>query len=149
MTAAMGARNMHARNNIPVTRAVRPVRPPASTPEADSTNVVTVDVPVHEPTTVPTASERSASLMFGMLPSSSTMPALEAVPTRVPMVSNISMIQKVITSVTTVNHPICIRPAKLNLNSVVEAMSAKGGTKLAVASEAKGLVAKNTASAIQ
>lgn len=54
--AAIGAINIHARKRIPVTKAVRPVRPPASTPEADSTNVVTVEVPVAEPTTVATAS---------------------------------------------------------------------------------------------
>ena len=46
MTAAMGARNMQARNRMPAVSAVRPVRPPASTPEADSMNVVTVEVPV-------------------------------------------------------------------------------------------------------
>ena len=82
MMAAMGARNMLARKSTPVVRAVRPVRPPASTPEADSTNVVTVDVPVHAPATVPTASASSASRMRGMLPSLSTMPARLAVPTR-------------------------------------------------------------------
>ena len=46
MIAASGAIKMHARNRIPVVKAVRPVRPPASTPDADSTKVVTVDVPV-------------------------------------------------------------------------------------------------------
>ena len=32
-----GARNMERRNSRPVTTEVKPVRPPASTPEADST----------------------------------------------------------------------------------------------------------------
>ena len=50
MIAASGAIKMHARNRIPVVKAVRPVRPPASTPDADSTKVVTVDVPVTAPT---------------------------------------------------------------------------------------------------
>ena len=57
MIAASGAIKMHARNSIPVVKAVRPVRPPASTPDADSTKVVTVDVPVTAPTTVETESE--------------------------------------------------------------------------------------------
>ena len=50
MIAASGAIKTHARNRIPVVKAVRPVRPPASTPDADSTKVVTVDVPVTAPT---------------------------------------------------------------------------------------------------
>ena len=43
MIAAIGAIKIHARNKIPVVRAVRPVRPPASTPDADSTKVVLAD----------------------------------------------------------------------------------------------------------
>ena len=46
-----------------------PVRPPASTPEADSMNVVTVEVPVQAPATVPMASDSRASFIWGMLPS--------------------------------------------------------------------------------
>ncbi len=69
MMAAMGAMKMQARKRTPVVRAVRPVRPPASTPEADSTKVVTVEVPVQAPATVPMASDRRASFMLGMLPS--------------------------------------------------------------------------------
>ncbi len=104
--AAIGAMNMQARKRIPVVNAVRPVRPPASTPEADSTKVVTVEVPVTAPATVPTASEMRASFIWGMSPSLSTMLAREAVPTSVPMVSNMSMMQKVITRVIAVNQPI-------------------------------------------
>ncbi len=59
------------------------------------------------PATVPMASASSASRMRGMLPSLSTMPARLAVPTRVPMVSNMSMMQNVMIRVTTVNQPIC------------------------------------------
>ena len=69
MTAAMGARNMQARNRMPAVSAVRPVRPPASTPEADSMNVVTVEVPVQAPATVLMASDSRASFIWGMLPS--------------------------------------------------------------------------------
>ena len=71
------------------------------------------------------------------------MPAREAVPTRVPMVSNISMTQKVITRVMTVNQPISKKPLKLNLNSVVSTMSFTGGKKEASAREAKGFWCRN------
>ena len=71
-------------------REVSPVRPPSATPEALSTKVVTVEVPHIAPTVVPTASERRAPLMFGSLPSLSSISALEATPIRVPRVSNIS-----------------------------------------------------------
>ena len=64
MIAAIGARNIHNRNTIPVTSAVSPVRPPASTPDADSMNVVTVEVPVTEPQIVPIASEVRASYPY-------------------------------------------------------------------------------------
>ena len=60
------------------------------------------------------------------------------------MVSNMSMMQKVITRVMTVNQPISTKPAKLNLNNVVLAISAKGGRKEAAAREAKGLVPRKT-----
>ncbi len=134
---------------MPQVRAVRPVLPPASTPDADSTKVVTVEVPVHEPTRVPIASAVRASFILGILPCLSTMPALLAVPTRVPMVSNISITQKVIIRVTTVNQPISTRPEKLNLKRVVEAISPKAGTNDAVAREANGLIPRNIASPTQ
>ena len=149
MMAATGAMNIQARNSTPVVRAVRPVRPPASTPEADSTKVVTVEVPVQAPATVPIASDSRASFMLGMLPSLSTIPAREAVPTRVPMVSNMSIMQKVMTSVMAVNQPISRNPEKLNLNRVVSTMSVKGGAKEAVARDAKGLTPRNRASPAQ
>ena len=59
---------IQARNKTPVVSAVKPVRPPASTPEADSTKVVTVEVPEQAPATVPMASDSKASFMLGMLP---------------------------------------------------------------------------------
>ena len=76
----MGEMNMHSRNRIPVTSEVRPVRPPASTPAADSMKVVTVEVPVQAPTMVPMESESIACFMLGMLPSLSSIPARCAVP---------------------------------------------------------------------
>ena len=87
--------------------------------------------------------------MLGMLPSLSTMPAREAVPTRVPMVSNMSIMQKVMMRVMAVNHPICKKPWKSNLKSVVSTMSAKGGTKEAVEREAKGFTPSTTKSPTQ
>ena len=110
-------------------RAVRPVRPPASTPEADSTKVVTVEVPQQAPATVPMASEVRASFMLGILPSLSVIPAREAVPTSVPMVSNISIMQKVMTRVMAVNQPMRKKSVKSNLNRVVASHVVEGRHK--------------------
>ena len=41
-----GEKNTDKRNRIPVVIAVKPVLPPTSTPEVDSTNDVTVEVPI-------------------------------------------------------------------------------------------------------
>ena len=71
-----------------------------------------------------------------ILPFSSTMPALDAVPTSVPIVSNISIIQNVIINVIIVNHPISGIALKLNLNNVVSAISLKGGIQESVANVA-------------
>ena len=117
--------------------------------KANNTKVVTVDVPVTAPTTVATESETKASFMFGIFPSLSTIPARDAVPTSVPMVSNISMIQNVMMSEIAVNHPILMKSLKSNLNSVVSAISLNCGTNEAVASDAKGFVPKNIASPAQ
>ena len=62
------------------------------------------------------------------------------------MVSNISMMQKVMISVTAVKAPMFRNPLKSSLNRVVFAMSAKGGRKDAPAREAKGLVCRKMAS---
>ena len=83
----IGESRRESANRIPATMEVRPVRPPSATPEALSTKVVTVEVPQTAPTVVPTASERSAPLIFGSLPSLSSISALEATPISV---SNIS-----------------------------------------------------------
>ena len=54
------------------------------------------------------------------------------------MVSNISIMQKVMTKVTMVNTPMSKNPSKLNLKKVVSIMSAKGGRKEAVFRVPKG-----------
>ena len=86
----IGDRNRESANRMAATIAVRPVRPPSATPEALSTNVVTVEVPHNAPTDVPTESASNAPLIFGRLPSLFSISALEATPIRVPSVSNIS-----------------------------------------------------------
>ncbi len=78
----------------PETAAVKPVRPPAATPEEDSTNVVTVEVPRTAPAVVATASAINADLIPGSLPSSSSIPAFVLTPTKVPSVSNRSTNKK-------------------------------------------------------
>ena len=86
----IGEKNSAMTKNRPPKMAVRPVRPPSMIPEEDSTNVVIVDVPIMEPATVPTASERSAPLMPGSFPSLSSIPPRVAQPISVPSVSNMS-----------------------------------------------------------
>ena len=66
-------------------------------------------------------------------------------PTNVPMVSNMSIMQNVMMSVMAVNHPISTKPAKLNLNSVSSNMSLNAGIHEAVARPAKGSVPRNSA----
>ena len=94
MSWAMGLRNIASTKHIPVTKEVKPVLPPATTPEEDSTNVVTVEVPAIAPVQVAIA---SASIIFSIrigVPSLSSRLPLEHAPYRVPMVSNISIIHK-------------------------------------------------------
>ena len=52
------------KKRIAVVNEARPVLAPAATPDDDSTKEVTVDVPRHAPTTVPTESASNASLQF-------------------------------------------------------------------------------------
>ena len=136
---------------LPESAGTKPITvlPPASTPDADSTNVVTVEVPVTEPASVPTASEIKASFILGILPVASSILALDSVPTSVPIVSNMSMMQNVMMRVTTVNQPIWAKPAKSSLKRVVSAISLKGGRKDAVARLAKGFCPKIAKSPIQ
>ena len=81
-----GANNVEIRNKNPET--------PAATPEEDSTNVVTVEVPRTAPAVVATASAINAGLIPGSLPSSSSIPAFVLTPTKVPSVSNRSTNKK-------------------------------------------------------
>ena len=67
---------------------VSPVLPPSATPDADSTKVVTVDVPRRAPTTVPIASDKRARPTPGRFPSLSIKSAFVATPVKVPTVSN-------------------------------------------------------------
>lgn len=67
---------------------VSPVLPPSDTPDALSTNVVVVDVPITAPTVVATASAISAPLILGSFPFSSSMSAFADTPISVPIVSN-------------------------------------------------------------
>ena len=68
-------------------QAVKPVRPPASTPDVLSTKYVTVDVPKKAPPTVPIASDNKAFSTPVKFPSSSTKPARFATPSKVPAVT--------------------------------------------------------------
>ena len=90
-----GSRKRERRKRMATTKAVKPVRPPSTTPAEDSTNVVTVEVPNTAPTVVPTESAKRASLTLGIVPSGLIMSALVAHPIRVPTVSNISTKRKV------------------------------------------------------
>ena len=90
-----GSRKRERRKRTATTKAVKPVRPPSTTPAEDSTNVVTVEVPNTAPTVVPTESAKRASLTLGIVPSGLIMSALVAHPIRVPTVSNISTKRKV------------------------------------------------------
>ena len=56
------------------------MRPPSSTPEADSINVVTVEVPVHAPTQVARESASIALFISGISPFSFNIFAFFAVP---------------------------------------------------------------------
>ena len=96
---ATGARTMASRNRMPVVMEVRPVRPPSSMPVEDSTKVVTVEVPISAPVQVAMASAMRARSPPGKFPFSSSIPALPAVPSRVPTVSKQSQMAKVMIAV--------------------------------------------------
>ena len=90
----IGAKNIEIKNRNPETIAVNPVRPPAATPEDDSTNVVTVEVPRTAPAVVAIASDNKAGLIPGSFPFSSNIFAFVLTPTKVPRVSNRSTNKK-------------------------------------------------------
>ena len=90
MARKIGAKSSEMKKRNAVVSAVRPVRPPSATPEADSTKVVTVEVPKIAPKEVAMESESNAPRMRGNLPSLSSILALVETPMRVPMVSKMS-----------------------------------------------------------
>src|SRR5690625_3030709 len=94
-----GAKNKDKPNIPAVDKAVNPVRPPAATPEADSTKVVTVEVPKQAPAIVPIASAVKAFSTLGNFPFSSSISAFEATPAKVPTVSKMSTNKKVKTTI--------------------------------------------------
>src|SRR5690554_324323 len=107
--------------NIPaVARDVSPVLPPSATPAALSTYVVTVLVPRHAPTIVPTASAISAFPTLGSLPFSSSIPALEDTPASVPTVSNISTKRNVNTTTSISSENISSNPTNLKATSATD-----------------------------
>ena len=77
-----GLKKSESKKNTAVVTDVSPVRPPAATPEEDSTNDVTVEVPKQAPATVPMASESKAPLTFLMSPFSSLRFPCSATPSR-------------------------------------------------------------------
>ena len=64
--ANTGLKKSATRNRNPVTTEARPVLAPAATPDVDSTNEVTVEVPRQAPATVPIASARRAFFTLGI-----------------------------------------------------------------------------------
>ena len=84
----IGANRIDIRKRKPVTTEARPVLAPTPTPAELSTNVVVVEVPNTAPTDVAMASARRACLILGSFSSLSSISALVATPTSVPIVSN-------------------------------------------------------------
>ena len=112
MAMKIGANSMEIRNSTAVTTAVRPVLPPSATPAEDSTNVVVVEVPRIAPAEVATASAISAGLIWGSLPSLSSILPLLHTPISVPSVSKISTNRN--EKITTIKFTM-LTPSKLNL----------------------------------
>ena len=71
---------MAMKKSAAVTIEDRPVLPPSATPEEDSTNVVTVDVPQIAPVVVAIASASIARSIFGTSPSFVSMLPLAHAP---------------------------------------------------------------------
>jgi len=78
MTAKIGWKIKANKKRRAVTIEVSPVLPPSATPDALSTNVVTVDVPSIAPTVVPIESAKRACLALGKFPSLSNISAFDA-----------------------------------------------------------------------
>src|SRR5699024_618580 len=105
-----GAKNKDNANIPAVDKAVSPVRPPAATPDADSTKVVTVDVPRQAPEIVPTASAIKALPTLGSFPFSSNISAFDATPANVPTVSKMSTNKNVKTTINISQEKISSKP---------------------------------------
>ena len=126
-----GVRNKAARKRTPTVQEVMPVRPPSLIPEEDSTKVVIVDVPMHAPTTVPTASANRTPLMPGSLPSLSSMPDLDAQPMTVPNVSKTSTNRKE-NIITKKSSGCCVMKEKSNLNIVGAGLAGRENTAVGI-----------------
>src|SRR5574344_2083519 len=98
-----GDSNKEMMNSAPVTKDVKPERPPSAMPEALSTYVVTEEQPKIEPIVVASASDNIASLTWGIEPSSLMILALVDSPTSVPIVSKILIMSSVKITITVLN----------------------------------------------
>ena len=100
-----------------VTTAVRPVRPPASTPVADSMNAPEVVVPTMEAKMIESASAAMGRSICGRFPFSSRNPARAETPINVPIVSTKAMMKIVRT---TGKKPQVRTPEKSSLRKIGE-----------------------------
>src|SRR6185437_7232253 len=98
MAATNGEKNSAPAKHAAVTTAVIPVRPPASTPVADSMNAPDVVVPTSAAKVVDRASAIIGLSICGRLPFSSRNPARADTPINVPMVSTKAMTKIVSTT---------------------------------------------------
>ena len=128
----IGARIVDTRNSAAVVKAVSPVLPPTPTPAADSTNVVVVDVPKTAPTVVAIASARSAGLILGSFPSSSSMFALALTPISVPRVSKRSTNRNAKTTTTKLSIPIFLKSTLKHSPSVSPSLLKSGNESVGI-----------------
>ena len=98
MARKRGEKSSARTKHIAAENAVRPVRPPAPTPDALSTYVVVVEVPRQAPQTVAMESAMNILSMPSTLSPLVMRPALWDTPMMVPIVSNISMNRNVRTT---------------------------------------------------
>lgn len=123
MARKNGARKSETRKQMAVMNDVKPLRPPSFTPDALSTNVVTVLVPMTAPAVVLMASTRNACFRRGMRPFF-IIPARAVTPMMVPMVSNKSTNNSVKTMMTMSNEKIFWNSSLQNMGSIEGGMLA-------------------------